>query len=527
MSLIYRNKSIFNQRGGSIDIDNTTDQEKVKLSHRSGSNVNITNVVTSELATNNKQTNIVNDLFETVGGDTTVLAGKNRTIRTGENTYNLKGFIDQDQLTAYSEWKDLYSEIAKSNSQFKIQRGGVSLPNGVITPQNGNRRTNPTLSNIILSVDNTFTGYRGIPMRKSDVDDVVTYSTVPDHDRTVSATYKSPTVEHVQITGTNSGAPGILEFGASVCAATEQGTWTTNTISISEEILKIQDDLTLIESRMGNGGDDIEITKRHKFEQVGAIFNDYPSVRIDEKGRSQPLEMLISPVGAYKNHDYVPHVEDVDNASNFPCGNDDKVVGNRYSRKVGSGGIDLKTTGPMELGGTTLKAGFKKIHLNSSHGVQISSEEGLELQSIKTIVLRTNRQVYVESSLGINKNLTIGGGQYTEGEVYLHHVTAPLEVHQTQDTTVLGKFATDSNRRLVISETLIGGVWYPSYALADDDLIINYPHSHHHNGIPMRLTTNNEGVRLLANSEGMNSHNIGAQALPQIHERKAALRVTQ
>ena len=64
MSLIYKNRAIINQRGGSVDIDNTTEQEKIKISHRSGSNINLTNVVTSELATNNKQTNVVRDLFE-------------------------------------------------------------------------------------------------------------------------------------------------------------------------------------------------------------------------------------------------------------------------------------------------------------------------------------------------------------------------------------------------------------------------------------------------------------------------------
>jgi hypothetical protein len=232
--------------------------------------------------------------------------------------------------------------------------------------------------------------------------------------------------------------------------------------------------------------------------------------------------MLVGKTGTFKNHDSVPHIEEVDNSSNFPCGNDDKVIGNRYSRTVGSGGIQLKTTGSMEIGGTQLKVGFNRLHLNASQGIQIASEEFLEFQSLKTITLRTNRQVYVESALGVKGNLIVGGGAYVEGEMYVQHITAPLEVHQTQDTIVTGKFATLQNRKLLIGEAHIGSVFYPVYAVATDDLIINYPHSHHHNGIPMRLMRANSDVREIAAKEKINTHNNIAQSLPQLHERKMA-----
>jgi hypothetical protein len=65
-------------------------------------------------------------------------------------------------------------------------------------------------------------------------------------------------------------------------------------------------------------------------------------------------------------------------------------------------------------------------------------------------------------------------------------------------------------------------VFYPVYALKNDDLIINYPHSHHFNNIPLRLTQSNKDVRNFAASENMNAQNNIAQALPQIHERKLA-----
>lgn len=518
MSLVYANKLVINQRGASIDIDNSSEQEKIKISGRSGSNISFTNVVNSELATNNKQVNVVHDLFETVGNDKSEFVGKNHTFRTGENIYHLKGFINQSQLDAFSDWKNEYKDVANLNSEFKIFRSGENI--------SGERADNPVLKNRVFVVDNDFNGYTGTPIRKSSQDDVTSYTKVPDRTKTKAASLKSITKNDVSESAGPSGsnAPGVIEFGADKSAATEDGLWLPNlsAVKIDEVILNKQEALSKIEKDMGHGGDETYFTKRNKIEQVGAVFNDYPSIRIDEKGRSQPLEMLVSETGTYKNHDYQPHIEEVDNSSNFPGGNDDKVVGNRYSRLVGSGGIQLKTTGATEMGGTTLKGGYKRINLNASHGVQIASEAFVEIQSLKSITLRTNRQVYIDGSLGVKGNVIVGGGLSVEGETYLQHVTAPLEVHQTEDTTVFGKFATDTEGSLLIGWADVGGVSYPVYASSANDLIMNYPHSHHHNGIPMRLTKSNKDVRNFAKNEKINNHSNVSQSLPQRHERKIA-----
>lgn len=571
MGLIYRNRLVLNQRGGSITIDNTTNSEKVNLSHHSGSNIELNGSVTSELATNNKQLLVVNDLFETVENNKTEFVGNHRVSRTAGNFYEMNGFTTKSELDNMRKWREIYGNFAKKNSKFRIQRGGMSYPNGETTPLAGQRTQNPTLKNKILSVENEFHGYTGTPIRRSNQDDVVAYAKVPDKGVRNYASIKSPTTTDILKAGgtTGSKAPGILEFGAELSAATEEGTWSpTQEHSLQSSssdwsaekvceglddsgcwdengILKSQNSggsgtsasstmlgdqinqahkntLVLLEQGMGDYGDTVKFTKRNKFEEVGTEFNDYPSIRVDEKGRSQPLETILCEKGAFTNHDYIPHCEEVDNASNFLCGNDDKVVGNRYSRTVGSGGINLKTTGSIELGGTIFKLGAFKVHLNASHGIVLASENTIDIQSLKTITLRTNRQVYVENSLGVKHNVIAGGGIYAEGEVYCHHVTAPLEVQQTEDTTLFGKFATDDDRALLIGEAHVGDFFYPVYAKASDDLIVNYPHSHHFNNLPLRLCKKNKDVRNFAMDEGVNSHERRCQALPQVHERKTA-----
>lgn len=533
MSDLYINKLTIHQRGGSIDIDNSTNKEQLHLSHRSGSNVNYTNVVTSELTFNNKQLNVTNDSFITVGGDSSSYVGGDTITRTAGTSYELKGFATEDELSAYTEWRETYRSIANANSKFKIQRGGFGYPNGAGNTLKGSRSSNPTLNLKVTTVENEFNGYNGVPIRSSVVDQVATYVPVIDRGKTKPAQEQTITTEMVDAAAGINGsfAPGVVAHGASKSAATEQGTWETNQSTSADGLAKaiedLQPTLTEIEKRMGVGGDDINQIKRDKTLVVGAAFNDYPSIRIDEEGRSQPLEILVGVRGAFKNYDYAAVVEDVDNSSIFPGGVYNKIVGNQYNITVGSGGYTLKSTGNVEFGGSTLKAGFKKVVISSAYGTHLVSESVIEITALKSITLRTNRQVMVESAMGVKNNLIVGGGAYIEGETYLNHITAPLEVQQTQDTLVYGQFNTSADRTLPIGEVFVNGSWFTVYALTAPDVILTPPHSHHFNNVPLRLTSSNSDMRKLAQAEDINSHGTIAVAKEQRHERKLALSVIE
>ena len=527
MSLRYKNRTVINQRGGSIDIDNSTEKEKIQISHRSGSNINFTNIVTSELASNNKQLIVINDNYKTVGGTDSEYTVKDKIERVGENSYSFKGTYGDTEIDAFKNWKNAYKTIANANSRFKINRGGGSFPNGPLTPISGNRGQNPTLNQNIYPVENDFKGYVKTPIRNSEIDEVVDYVPMPDRN-TNPATAKNIKPSDIDLAAGSGGsnAPGVLEFGSLQSAATENGSWDVNpeSANIGDSIKKIQETtLNAIEASMGNGGDDISFIKRNKSDTIGAIFNDYPSIRIDTKGRSQPIEIIVSATGSFKNHDYIPIVEDIDNSSTFPCGNENKTIGNKYNLNVGSGGINLKSTGSIELGGSNLKMGFQKINISSLHGIHLHSESIVELVSLKSISLRTNRQVYIESSLGVKSNTIIGGGLYTEGEVYLHHITAPIEIQQTLDTTLYGRFNCVAPRTLPIGEVFDPEWgWLTVYALAEDNLIVNYPHSHHFANLPLRLTKSNSDVRKFASNENINAHGAISTSLAQKHERRVA-----
>tara|TARA_R110002012_G_scaffold162196_1_gene324473 strand:- start:1534 stop:3300 length:1767 start_codon:yes stop_codon:yes gene_type:complete len=532
----YRNKFVWNQRGGAIEINNSTDREAVNISHFSGSNVKINNQVNSELASNNKQTKVNNDSFETVLNDKNVYTGKDYIQRVVENTYKYNGFDKLDEIDAAEEWKELYRPIAQKNSQFEILRGGKSYPNGGKTPQSGGRGPNPTINQEHYVINDTYPGYGAPPIVGQPdfgVDEVTPYIPVSPVLNTGDLLGVNPTIADINEGsgpgGYASNADGVIKYGPGENAATEEGEWAVNPAhqNLPEDLLALQEELNPVEQRMGNGGDEEEFTYRNKLEVVGAATNDYPSVRIDPEGRSQPSEVNVGIDTSYVNVDSVPHVEEVDNSSAFPVGNYTLNVGNKYDVVVGSGGIQLKTSGAVEIGGTTLKVSAHKINLQSAAGVNISSENIVELQSAKTIALRSNRQVLIEPGLGVKNNTIVGGSTYTEGETYLHHVTAPAEVQQTEETIVFSKLLKDLKFKATMKLPFpIGEVRGISVTLDEDSnegFIEAPPHSHHFKNLPLRLTDGNQSVRTIAQGEGININGYQAAAQAVHHEKKEAV----
>jgi len=537
----YRNKSVINQRGATVEINNSTDREELKLSQYSGSNISLNNLVNSELATNNKQTKVINDNFESVGKDKNTFVGRDKVERVVENTYILRGFTNNTQLAATGEWKDAYRYIVDKNSQFLILRGGKSFPAGPKTGQSGTRANNPTRNQVRTVVRNNFSGYgippdKCVPIRDAQKDEVRDYTPVldaPQNDGPLPPAQPAiPQFKDIyEGSGSNdtaSNAPGVIDYGATVSAATEGGDWELNPAhdEIPGDLVDLQDSLNPIELKMGNGGDEINFVKRHKIETIGAATNTYPSIRVDPEGRSQPIGVDVGSTTSYENMDYIPHVEEIDNDMNFPVGNYTLNVGNRYNILVGSGGVQLKTSGSVEIGGTTAKIAANKVTIQASDGVHIGSENVVELQSKKSISLRSQRQVLVQPSLGVRNNLKVGGGAYIEGEVFVHHITAPVEVQETHGVKLFGKFNVGCDRQLKIGEALIDGCYYPVYALSAENLIQNYPHSHHFNNLPLRLGNSNDDVRELAMCENINRDDIMAYAIEQIHEFKKPLSAT-
>ena len=559
----YKNKFVLNQRGGTLEINNSTEREEVKLSQFSGSNITMNNVVNSETASNNKQTKIVFDEYKTVGNTENTFIGKDRNLRVVENNYELKGFEDETQIAAFGEWKEKYRDVANKNSEFEVSRGGKTISSPELKlKQSGSRTRNPDFEYEGPAVYNNFLGYiplegvwsygknNGIiPAAGSVVwsyyDGTEQYETVIRDLDPPEAQPISPTMKNIkEAFGSEYGteAPGILEGNLMTSSATEDGKWSKRA-SISNLITKKQAELNPIEQKMGNGGDDIIFTKRHKIESIGATFNDYPSLRVDPKGRSQATEVGVSADRVFKHYDYISHAEEIENDSNFPCGNYTQSVGNKYNILVGSGGVQINTSGAIHLNGSCVQMTGAKVDIVADHGVAICSDSHINLTS-KKIQFNSERQVYVDSSFGVLNNIIVGGGALIEGELYVNHITAPIEVQETLHTQCHGELVEDIligyaylDPNLWIGSGVTGfyfdgqfielwvdvygsGNEMPVYSLSTPDAVKIYDHSHHFHNLPLRLTTNQKDVRKFAAYENINKPLYPTPARVQRHEFK-------
>ena len=512
----FKHKTVVNQKGGTVEFDNSTGKETVAITNYHGSNIKITPQVTSEYAKENKQTLVVNDSFETVRNDKHVSVDGNYIEKIVGSKVHESGFKNEEQVQAITEWKEAYTPVAERNSQFSVYRGGESYPNGVTTPKSGNNSDNPSKSQeIYINVDKGFPSSSGIAVVNSSSDEVTSYSTIDRQESTFTVAN-----------------PKTDDFGNDINPATERGEFEKNyeKEKLGENMTKLQDQkLTDLEKKAfasgpSVGGDDQSTIFRNKNETVGVTFNSYPSIRFDDQGRSQPGKVEVGKgSGAYVKIESIPHVEEVDN-SKFPVGTSTLTVGNQYNIIVGSGGINIKTSGAMELGATSYKVSSHKISLNASKGVHLNSENIVELQSAKNISLRSNKQVYIEPGLGVKNNLVVGGGTYMQGETYLHHVTAPAEVQQTYETILFSKLLAGLSFDVTcsgFSKNNPGGTGTITLQSdSNDDKVQAYPHSHHFNNLPLRLTPSGSNIRDIANSENINVDGLSVAAQPIEHANK-------
>lgn len=203
----------------------------------------------------------------------------------------------------------------------------------------------------------------------------------------------------------------------------------------------------------------------------------------------------------------------------MPGGNLTETVGNRWSMLVGSGGIDIKTTGPVNLGGTIMALAGKQVNVASSDDMNIDGGTNLSvIASIMTLRTRNRDQIVIDDNLGISKNLIIGGGSYTEGEMYLQHVTAPVEFQVTESTQInagTGKWAITS-ATITGTGTGPGGSFKPGDVInlsTDGTLAITQPHTHYFKNLPLTLVANPAAVRSAATALNGGSAAVAAAAV--------------
>jgi len=470
----YRNKYVINQKGGTLQFVNSDNREMLKMTHFSGSFKEFNNYANIELATANDQKLVIGDQFLTVRGDRNEYTEKDHDFLVKGDYFRKIGNLNADLA---KKWKAIVSEIADLKQLFDIQRTngsstGVPKLSSKLQKKLGRAAPCPVCSDpfntyfyynnsylpigFTNQVNGTLADSGGDYLYSMSIVNGVSLPSVRYPGLLGTVNYTSPNnVLGGSIDGSvwPSGNGSIFGAKCPCCNGTTlspssyAGDWVADgrksqiTAKINNQIATLAE----IEKKMGLGGNEIvEITK-HKIETIGTVMNDFGSIRVDPQGKIFITDVQIAPYGVFYNRQPSPLIEYV-HVDDLPGGNYTLNVCNRYNVQVGSGGINLKTYGPLNIAGAITNIAGEQVNIASENEINIDGGRRLSLiADIISIRQRNRRQVVIEGNLGITANATVAGSIHVEGEIFTNHVTAPVEIQATEQSTVYGAAATDFN----------------------------------------------------------------------------------
>lgn len=546
----YRNKFVINQKGGTLEIVNSDKRERINISHASGSHIEMNHFVTSQLCTNNDQKLVLKDQYLTVKGCVNNFTGMDKDDVTKGDVFIKIGNQDIDTV---SQIKSLLAPIANIKQLFDIQRCKPYSEDGInytstLQKQVGTAEPNPTLMQKHMSVNNDGADTVQAPDDKPDGTVGIASSS-----GNIVSNFKQVSTIGLQKDATSVMYPLEYTNMLPTSNSSANGTWAPDVSK--ETLLKTTytsniPKIAKLESKLGLGGSQIINITKHKVENVGLIFNDFPSMRIDKSGKNEHSRVMIDDFGMFIDRKPTPLIEYV-HVDSLPGGNYDLNTANRYCLTVGSGGVHIKTTGGIDMCGGIVNINGSQLNLTSKHEVNVYSDSRVHVEGdVVSLKQKNNGQVLVDSSLGVSNNAVVAGSVNVGGELYVQHITAPVEYQETENMRLFGKpyspqpgtplgksggkrigtayikIIRDTDLNIVpgigtkVSDVMDAGaeaagahagagmaipsMGTPGPALlevavysdfADEDSIVNYPHSHLFKNLPLDLVQSNSDVR--------------------------------
>lgn len=532
----YRNKYVINQKGGVLEFVNTDNREILKMTHYSGSFMEFNNHTNIQLAVRNNQRLVQEDDYDTVKGFRNVYTERDLDHLVRGDSYRKIGYQNYNQHLA---WRDEMRALAEVKALFDIQRvDGAVWRDGVLEQQitgdylpcpvcnDDDRMKYWSLRNVFKYTGLTDTSWGGgngashaergnnskgffNPIGRSDLG-------VPSSVNAIQYKFKN---EGYQSSSKHGGGGGKI-FGETcpVCGgsgmspSTMEGTWKAEERKSDENFEKllkhVTETIAPIESKMGLGGCEIVNISKHKIENIGMVMNNFPSVRVDPIGKMYRDSMIVHTEGVLASQKPSPLIESV-HVDDLPGGSYSLNVTNRWNVHVGSGGVAIKTLGRVEIGGTQVNMAGDQVNIGSQNEVNIDGGKRLNIVAdIMTLRQRDRKQVMVDSNLGVSQNVIVGGGMHVEGELSCQHISAPVEIHETELVKLYSKLL----RGLTFTANFRGGTHVDAADASDNhaswsgatvtlvtdsnvDHVVAKDHSHLFKNAAMHLYDSNDDVR--------------------------------
>lgn len=549
----YRNKYVINQKGGTLEFINTDNREILKMTHYSGSFKEFTNHCNIELATANDQRLVLQDQFETVKGFKNEHVGRDNELMIKGDHYLKIGKLDPD---LYQQWAVAIADLNDVKQLFETKRSDLiehevlkktskqQTKSGTPAPcpvcNSGDDDKRDKLYRAINAMNRFQNGTYSRTLDKEPVsvngwNEVTSSMNIYSSDRSSSIVYLKKRHNEWLVRGDGEDPsfyadgqyttrPGMI-FGMTcpVCDGTGLspssmgGTWdvenlketkTDGTGTFDKLLQTTAKKLFEIEKKMGVGGSSLTHIAKHKSETVGLHMNDFPSVRIDQTGKIARDQVIIHPGGTFNSQQATPLLEYV-HVDDMPGGNSTLNVCNKWNVQVGSGGVSIKSFGSVDVSGSITNIAGDQVNIGSENEVNIDAGKRLSIVAdIISLRQRDRKQVLVDSNLGVSQNVVIGGGLHVEGELSVNHVTAPVEIQETDPMVVFGRLLQNLQFRCNITGGNAGSdsaghadsnVWTSAtvtlIADSNHDNVRMYPHSHHFRNLPLNLKEDNDAVR--------------------------------
>ena len=426
----YRNKYVINQKGGSLEFINTDLNEKVKLSHYSGSYTEMANEATIEVASSNKNTLVLNDVYSTTRGFKNEYTGKNLDEIVYRDKYKKVGSLNE---TKFLEWKKIAAPIQEYKQLFEIKR---SFDNSI---KNNNGVT-------VLKRNSILQERKGDFANNPVMDGTLTYTSLTGPVNTITnvmnggGAWNSENVS--TITGSYNATTGLFPNNneqPALSPSTQDGTWEIDTRkdTLKDLIETNLPKLTKIEQDLGIGGSEIIQITKNKVETIGMMMNNFGNYRLDPEGKLVSSEVLPTPTATgksslvYVNKEAAPMIEYV-HVQDLPGGSSTLNVSNRYNVLVGAGGLNLKSYGPTNITGSITNVTGEQVNIGSANEINVDAKVINITADILSLRNKRQKQVLADGNLGVTNNVVIGGALLVDGETYLQHVTAPREFQITE-----------------------------------------------------------------------------------------------
>lgn len=381
----FRAKHVINSNKHVFEMIDTDLSEVLKMTHYSGSFLEFNNNTTTRLATNNDQLLVLGDQFLTIR--------RNQSIYVANYQENI---IDGDRITKLGDF-DRRRQIVLSMQALMRDTHQYKRLFETCRAESNDPYTSPLQTK------------RGSPAPCPVCGGGGTKFALPC------------------ITCGGSGKSPSSQDGSYIMDPLKNGILISKMISNQKAIYDY-------EAKFGNGGDDIEILTGNRVTTIGAAFNGMESYRVDSVGKIRDEGVWIGKTGTYLSMAPAPLVEYVD-VDSIPGGDWDVTVGNKYTLTVGSKGIRIKTTGPLDIYGTITNISAESLNLVGKHEVLIQGDKRVEIRGdiINLHPFKGQRaSVLVDGQLGVRSNLKVVGGAHIEGEFSYLHSTTPFEWYNTE-----------------------------------------------------------------------------------------------